>query len=150
MDILQKAFQYLKKKKNVSFATSVNNEPNIRVFEVMDVIDERIYFSTAPHKMVWQQLLKNPVAEILAFDHDISVRVRGNIKSLTDENLCKKLYDIEENSIFRELYPNFLDLTYFCLEPKILTYFDLRKRPPLIESYTCVNGKLKMEYKLKS
>lgn len=135
MKILKESFEFLKKRKHVSFATSFEGKPKIRVFEVMDILENNIYFATSPKKEVWEQLMENPYVEILVYDENYSVRVEGKIHKLYDEKMCKRLYDLEQNLIFRELYPNFKDLVYFYLLSDKITFFDLTKRPPFIKNY---------------
>lgn len=129
--MLQKAFKFLKEKKYVSFATSKDDEPYIRVFEIMDILDNKICFATFHKKEVYKQLEQNQIVEILAFDEKYSVRVKGKMQKIDNENICKKLYEKEENLIFRELYSDFNDLVYFYLVPSELIYYDLTQRPPV-------------------
>lgn len=57
---------FLSRHKDVAFATVEENKPKIRVFQIMKREKETLYFATATHKEVYQQLQKNPFVELLA------------------------------------------------------------------------------------
>lgn len=135
MEILEKSYGFLKEKKHVSLATSFEGRPHIRVFEIMDIQNGKIFFATSPKKEVWTQLLKNPQIEILSFDANTSVRVEGKVHTLDEDEKCKELYEMKQNIIFRQLYSDFKDLVYFYLPIDKLTFFDLTCRPPFMKVY---------------
>lgn len=54
-----------KKNKEVAFATSVDDKPHVRIFQIMKLDGNSIYFATSPKKEVYAQLRKNPHVAIL-------------------------------------------------------------------------------------
>ena len=65
MDI-KKILAFLSQHSNVAFATSENNKPKIRVFQIMKIDDTSLFFATAAHKEVYTQLKINPCVESLS------------------------------------------------------------------------------------
>lgn len=55
---MEKALSFLSRHKDVAFATVEENKPKIRVFQIMKREKETLYFATATHKEVYQQLQK--------------------------------------------------------------------------------------------
>ena len=48
----------------MAFATVEGDKPKIRVFQIMKREKDTLYFATATHKEVYQQLQKNPFCGI--------------------------------------------------------------------------------------
>lgn len=55
---MEKALSFLSRHKDVAFATVEENKPKIRVFQIMKREKATLYFATATHKEVYQQLQK--------------------------------------------------------------------------------------------
>lgn len=49
---MEKAFEFLKRNREVAFATVEGDRPKIRVFQIMKQEKETLYFVTAPGKEV--------------------------------------------------------------------------------------------------
>lgn len=63
--MIAEAFEFLKKNKEVAFATVSDGRPSIRIFQIMKIEDTALYFATSPKKEVYAQLQVNPAVEIL-------------------------------------------------------------------------------------
>ncbi len=129
---MKKAFSFLQNCREVSFATSIDNIPKLRVFQIMHIDDENIYFATAPHKDVYSQLQSNPFVEILALQNGISVRMAGKAIFDVEDSMCQHIYDT--NEVLPRLYKSYTDLKYFRLTPSKIDYYDLNTNPPTFES----------------
>lgn len=132
--MIKEAFDFLRKNKEVAFATVSNGLPSIRIFQVMKIDGTTLYFATSPKKEVYSQLLENPAVEILAYKDNIQVRMAGNIVFDVPEDIQKEIFD--ENPILPDLYPTFDALVYGRMDVKFVEYYDLTPRPPRIERYT--------------
>lgn len=132
--MIKEAFDFLRKNKEVAFATVRDGRPSIRIFQVMRIDGTTLYFATSPKKQVYSQLIANPAVEILADKNNIQVRMAGNIYFDVPENIQKEIFT--ENPILPDLYPTFDTLVYGRMEVKFVEYFDLTPRPPRIEKFT--------------
>lgn len=132
--MIKEAFDFLRKNKEVAFATVRDGRPTIRIFQVMKIEGTTLYFATSPKKEVYSQLLENPAVEILAYKDNIQVRMAGNIVFDVPEDIQKEIF--EENPILPDLYPTFDALVYGRMDVKFVEYYDLTPRPPRIERYT--------------
>ncbi len=90
---MNKALDFLKENREVAFATSENNIPKIRVFQIMWQEGKELYFATSPHKEVAKQLNENPNVELLAMRNNISVRVVGRAIFDLEDEMCQRIYD---------------------------------------------------------
>lgn len=52
MSVLEKALAFLREHNEAAFATVEAGKPKIRVFQIMRIEGETLYFATAPHKEV--------------------------------------------------------------------------------------------------
>ncbi len=57
---MEKVFDFLRKHKEVAFATVEGDKPKIRVFQIMKPKIASLYFVTASRKEVYRQLQLNP------------------------------------------------------------------------------------------
>lgn len=130
---MEKAFIFLAKHKDVAFATIEGDRPKIRVFQIMKRENNTLYFATAPHKEVYQQLHLCPFVELLAMAGNISVRVKGKAVFDVSDKAGKEIY--ETNPILMRLYHSYSDLVYFCLNISELDFYDLTPTPPIFNHY---------------
>ena len=130
---MEKAFDFLRENKDVAFGTVENNRPNLRVFQVMLIKGRTLYFATSPRKEVFRQLTENPAVEILGMNGNISVRMSGDVKFDVPADIQKEIYDA--NTILSDLYPSYDAMVYCRLDVKVIDYYDLTPRPPLLEHY---------------
>lgn len=132
--MIKEAFDFLRKNKEVAFATVRDGRPTIRIFQVMKIEGTTLYFATSPKKEVYSQLLENPAVEILAYKGNVQVRMSGSIAFDVPGNIQKEIF--EENPILPDLYPTFDTLVYGRMDVRFVEYYDLTPRPPRIERYT--------------
>lgn len=130
---MEKAFEFLKKNKEVAFATVEDGKPKICVFQIMKQDGHTLYFVTAPRKEVYGQLQKNPNIEILAMRSNVSVRIAGQVVFDVDDKTAQEIY--AANPVLPRLYKAYTDLVYFRLPIATLDYYDLTPTPPLQEHY---------------
>lgn len=130
---MEKAFEFLKRNKEVAFATVEDGKPKIRVFEIMRQQENTLYFVTAPGKKVYRQLQANPNVEILAMKGNIFVRIAGQAVFDVDDQTAREIY--AANPVLPRLYKAYTDLAYFRLPAGSLDYYDLTPTPPLQEHY---------------
>ena len=110
---MENALSFLSEHKDVAFATVEGDKPKIRVFQIMKRNEDILYFATATHKEVYQQLQKNPFVELLAMAGNISVRVKGKALFDVSNNIGKEIY--ETNPVLIRLYHSYSELVYFRL-----------------------------------
>lgn len=132
--MMTEAFDFLKKNKEVAFATVCDGRPSIRVFQIMKIDGTTLYFATSPNKEVYTQLKENPSVEILAYKDNIQVRMAGDIVFDVTENIQKEIFGA--NPILPDLYPSYDTLVYGRMNVRFVEYYDLTPRPPRIERYT--------------
>lgn len=68
--------QFLRNLKSIAVATSENNEPSVRIIDLMIYEDGKLYFVTGRGKPFYRQLKKNPRIALVGMDENY-VTVRG-------------------------------------------------------------------------
>lgn len=135
MSVLEKALAFLREHNEAAFATVEDGKPKIRVFQIMRIEGETLYFATAPHKEVYRQLQANPNVELLAMAGNLSVRVTGRAVFDVPDEVARAIY--AENPVLPRLYKAYSDLAYFRLPVEKLDYYDLTPTLPLFEHFEC-------------
>ena len=130
---MEKALDFIRTHKKIAFATVEKNIPKIRVFQIMKIEQNTLYFATASHKEVYRQLKHNPNVEILAMAGNISVRISGKVIFDVSEVIAKEIY--VANPVLPRLYKTYKDLVYFKLSVGKSDYYDLSFTPPVFEHY---------------
>lgn len=131
----KKILEFIKTNNDVAFATVTGDgKPQIRVFRIMLIKGDTLYFATARHKAVWQQLQVNSNIELLAMKGNISVRITGKAEFDVDEETCKQIFN--KNDVLQRLYVNYRSMEYFSMRISKIDYYDLTPTPPVLESYT--------------
>lgn len=128
---MEKEFDFLCSRPEVALATSEENRPKIRVFQIMKQEGHMLYFATSSHKEVYRQLQSNPNVELLAMNGNISVRMGGRVQFDVEDGVCREIY--ATNPVLSRLYADYRDLVYFRLPVAYADYFDLTFTPPLFE-----------------
>lgn len=128
MDI-KKILAFLSQHSNVAFATSENNKPKIRVFQIMKIDDTSLFFATAAHKEVYTQLKINPCVELLSMYENISIRIEGEVIFDVNESIGEEIFNA--NEILQKLYSDYKAMEYLRFEIRHTSYFDLSSNPPL-------------------
>ena len=136
--MIEKAFIFLKEHNEVVLATSEDNIPKTRIFQIMKQEGHKLYFATSSQKEVYRQLQANPNIEVLAFSDNVSVRCAGVANFEVDESTKKWIY--ENNPVLPRLYTSYDKLVYFCLPIAEMDYFDLRPTPPVFKHFDLMSG----------
>ncbi|MGI6222936.1 MAG: pyridoxamine 5'-phosphate oxidase family protein [Prevotella sp.] len=127
------AIQFLKDHYEVVLATSEDNVPSTRIFQIMKIEGTTLYFATAPQKDVYRQLVKNPRIEILAIHDQVMVRCKGNVDFNVNADIVQWIYD--HNPVLPRLYERPELLRYFKLDIAELDYYDLKPTPPVFKHF---------------
>ena len=136
---MQKILEFLWKNRDVALATiDYDDRPKVRVFQIMTIKDNKLYFATGPHKKVYDELQQNPAVEILAYKGNISVRITGNASFKVDSFTQMGIY--QGSDILKRLYRSALDLAYFSVSIDSLDYYDLSTNPPTFRHYDDTTG----------
>ena len=136
---MQKILEFLWKNRDVALATiGYDDRPKVRVFQIMTIKDNKLYFATGPHKKVYDELQQNPAVEILAYKGNISVRITGNASFKVDSFTQMGIY--QGSDILKRLYRSALDLAYFSVSIDSLDYYDLSTNPPTFRHYDGTTG----------
>ena len=122
----------LREIKDVAFATvDENNQPQVRIIDVMLVEDNKLYFCTARGKDFYKQLKNHPYVAITGMNKEYqTVRLNGPVKRLENQKYwIDRIF--KHNSSMNNVYPNESRyiLEAFCLEEGELEFFDLGKEP---------------------
>lgn len=129
----KKAFEFLRTHADLAFATvGSDHKPKLRVFRLMKLDKNSVYFATSPKKEVYKQLQHNPNVELLSMAGDISVRISGKAHFDVPDPICWDIYN--ENPVLPRLYKDYQDLVYFRIPIEKLDYYDLSITPPTLES----------------
>ena len=132
--IMQEALDFIDANRDVAFATiGTNGRPMLRIFQVMKIDGNTLYFATNNRKNVYQELQANPAIEILAYKNNISVRVSGDAVFDVPDVVQKEIYDT--NPVLQRLYPDYRELAYFSVEIGRLDYYNLTPTPPVLRHY---------------
>ncbi len=131
----KKLLEIFHKNKEVAFATSADNKPHLRIFQIMkiDADNNSIYFATSPRKDVYTQLKANPNVAILDLKGAEFARINGTIDFEIPDEVQREIFD--SNPVLPHLYKTYKDLVYLRLPAESADYFDLRTNPPTLIHY---------------
>ena len=136
---MQKILEFIWKNRDVALATiGYDDRPKVRVFQVMAIKDNKLFFATGPHKKVYDELQQNPSVEILAYKGNISVRISGNASFKVDSLTQASIFN--NSDILKRLYRWPSDLAYFSVSIDFLDYYDLSTNPPTFRHYDGTTG----------
>ncbi len=137
---MERALQFLRNHKDVALATSEGNIPKLRIFQVMKLEGNVLYFATSEAKAVWRELRKNPNVELIAFEGNISVRCSGMVNFNVEDETKRWIY--EHNDVLQRLYSNYAQMVYFCLPIAEMDYYDLQPTPPEFLHFDLIAGEV--------
>lgn len=126
----EKLLEIFQKNKEVAFATSVDGRPHLRIFQIMKIDGNDIYFATSPKKDVYAQLQANPHVAALDLKGASFARVSGTIDFDVPDEVQREIY--ESNPVLPHLYKTYKDLAYLRLPVESADYFDLRDRKSVV------------------
>lgn len=128
--------------RDVAFATvDENNQPQVRIIDVMLIEEGKLYFCTARGKDFYQQLITNKRVAVTGMNEKYQmVRLNGNALKLPKQ---KEWIDriFHDNPSMNEVYPgdNRYILEAFCLEIDQIEFFDLGVSPIFRQTFS-LNG----------
>ena len=134
------ALQFLREHRDVALATSEDNIPKLRIFQIMKQEGNVLYFATSEKKAVWHELRKNPNVELIACEGNISVRCSGMVNFNVEEDQKRWIYD--HNAVLSRLYPSYDRMVYFCLPIAEMDYYDLTPTPPVFKHFDLMVGEI--------
>ena len=137
---MERALQFLRNHKDVALATSEDNIPKLRIFQVMKQEGNVLYFATSEQKAVWRELRKNPNVELIAYEGNISVRCSGMVNFNVEDDTKHWIY--EHNAVLQRLYSNYDQMVYFCLPIAEMDYYDLQPTPPEFLHFDLMAGEV--------
>ena len=162
---MERALQFLRNHKDVALATSEENIPKLRIFQVMKQEGSVLYFATSEQKApikreksdaridsseheearpearaVWRELRKNPNVEMIAYEGDISVRCSGMVNFNVEDDTKRWIYD--NNDVLQRLYSSYDQMVYFCLPIAEMDYYDLQPTPPVLLHFDLMAGEV--------
>lgn len=132
--VLQKSLDFIQQHKELAFATSNNNKPQLRIMQLMGIKDNKLCFATSPKKAVWRELLENQYVEFLAYANNISVRIKGITSFNVDASTAESIFYAQGNEVLPRLYKKYQDMAFFYVNITHIDYFDLAQTPPQTES----------------
>ena len=138
--MMEKALKFLCEHKDVALATSEDNIPKLRIFQIMKQEGNVLYFATSEKKAVWQELRKNPNVELIAYDGNISVRCSGMVNFNVEDDVKRWIY--EHNDVLSRLYDRYDQMVYFCLPIAEMDYYDLQPTPPVLLHFDLIVGEV--------
>ena len=164
-ETMERALQFLRNHKDVALATSEENIPKLRIFQVMKQEGSVLYFATSEQKApikreksdaridsseheearpearaVWRELRKNPNVEMIAYEGDISVRCSGMVNFNVEDDTKRWIYD--NNDVLQRLYSSYDQMVYFCLPIAEMDYYDLQPTPPVLLHFDLMAGEV--------
>ena len=125
---MERALQFLRNHKDVALATSEDNIPKLRIFQVMK------------QEGNWRELRKNPNVELIAYEGNISVRCSGMVNFNVEDDTKRWIY--EHNAVLQRLYSNYDQMVYFCLPIAEMDYYDLQPTPPEFLHFDLMAGEV--------
>ena len=138
--MMEKALKFLCEHKDVALATSEDNIPKLRIFQIMKQEGNVLYFATSEKKAVWQELRKNPNVELIVYDGNISVRCSGMVNYNVEDDVKRWIY--EHNDVLSRLYDRYDQMVYFCLPIAEMDYYDLQPTPPVLLHFDLIVGEV--------
>ena len=137
---MERALQFLRSHKDVALATSEDNIPKLRIFQVMKQEGNVLYFATSEQKAVWRELRKNPNVELIAYEGNVSVRCSGMVNFNVEDATKRWIY--EHNDVLQRLYASYDQMVYFCLPIAEMDYYDLQPTPPVLLHFDLMAGEV--------
>jgi len=133
---MENIYDFLSEHKDVALASvDEKGNPAVRVFQVMKIDSDanKLYFATSTTKRVYSELKNNPNIEVLGFQGNVSVNLKGKVAFDVSDEMSKEIY--KDNPVLPRLYKSFTDLIYFSFSVEKAEYSDLRSTPHISERF---------------
>ena len=128
MEVIQR---FLKECGVFYIATVEGDQPRVRPFGVIEIIDDHLYIQTGKSKNVSKQIQNNPKVEICGFKDGKWIRLTGNL--IRDDRVEIKKELLDRNTELRGMYNENDDNTealYF--EKGVATVYSFTEQPKTI------------------
>lgn len=134
--------EILKDIKNVAFATIDKfAKPQVRIIDIMLIIDEKVYFCTARGKEFYHELMANENVAISGMNKNFQmIRLNAVAKKMDNQKFwLDKIF--EKNPSMNAVYPkqSRYILEVFCISKGNIEIFDLSKMPLFRQSFSFGN-----------
>ena len=96
----EEIFKIINENPAMHLATMDGDQPRVRGMLLFRADEDGIIFHTASSKDVYEQIQKNPKAELCFNGQGIQVRVTGVLEEVEDEELKKEIFQL----IFKYMY----------------------------------------------
>lgn len=129
---MQRVYDYLKKCKTYYLATVDGDQPRVRPFGTIELIDGRLCFQTGRSKHVSKQIHANPKVEICACDGDTWVRIQAD--AIEDPRIESQEKMLEAYPELKALYqPGDGNTEIFKLTSGVATFYSFSAAPVVVE-----------------
>ncbi|PKQ62057.1 hypothetical protein BZG02_14085 [Labilibaculum filiforme] len=132
----------LSQHRDLALAT-VNDQgsPKVRIFQILQLTEQDLYFATAKNKEVYLQLKENPKVEMVSWHDKISIRVAGTAFFDVSDKIQVEIFG--EGQSLEEIYqsvdnPN---LVFFRVKMEWAELYDLNSNPPHREFFDGADAK---------
>lgn len=93
MNNVERVYNYLNEVGAYSVATLEGNQPRVRIFGTILLVDNKLYIQTGKKKEVAKQIFLNPKAELVACKGTDWVRITCELKEKDDRNIRVAMLD---------------------------------------------------------
>ena len=142
--MIARALEFLGLHPEGVLATVSGGRPQTRVFQVMKIEHQTLFFATSPRKEVYSQLQADPHVEFLAMHGQVSVRCAGTVD--WEVSPSTRLWIYSHNAVLSRLYSSADAMVYFRLPILRLDYYDLRPTPPVSLRFDLSTGQATAGY----
>ena len=128
---MQRIYDFLKKTKTYFLATVEDDQPHVRPFGTIELIDGKLCFQTGKNKSVSRQIHADPKIEICAFDGSTWLRVKAI--AVEDPRVSSQEKMLEAYPELRALYaPGDGNTEIFKLETGAATFCSFTEAPVVV------------------
>ena len=129
---MQKVYEFLKEADVYYLATIDGDQPRVRPFSTVNILENKLYILTGKVKPVSKQILANPKTELCAFKDKVWIRVTAEL--VEDDRIEPKKSMLDAYPILRSMYDeNDSNTQVFYLKNAKATFSSLGKELDVIE-----------------
>ena len=99
---MQEVYDFLKKCDTYYLATIEGDQPRVRPFGTIDIVEDRLYIQTGRVKPVFKQMSVNPKIEICAFDGEKWIRVEA--VAIPDDRREVRQHMLDAYPMLKDMY----------------------------------------------
>lgn len=128
---MERIYRILLENPVVGFCTvDEDNKPQARAFQVMGIVQNKIYFFTGAGKQVYKQMVNNSIAFTVTSRDYVSIRISGKPVFVEEMELRKEFFDTHPDikSLYKAIDNPALKLFYVDIDSAEI--FDLSNYPP--------------------